>query len=244
MVEGVAIFAAGVVSGALNALAGGGSLVSFPTLVATGLPELSANATNTAAQWPGSLASASGYRERVKEHRRLIGRMAIPTIAGALVGAQLLLFTPTQVFRFLIPVLILVATVSLLIPKKSGENQKKAPEVWGQVTQFFISLYGGYFGAGMGIMMLSSYRHWMEGELHDHNAVKNALAVLINLAATVLLWFGGTVIVVPMALLMAGSICGGYVCSRWIQRVQGERLRGWIVAFGFAMAVWFTIRLF
>ncbi len=225
-------------------MAGGGSLVSFPTLVATGLPELNANATNTAAQWPGSLASAAGYRDRLAQNQPLVKGLLLPTFLGALAGAQLLLVTPSAVFRGLIPLLILVATLSLLIPKRTEPVTPHTDRRIGVFLQFCISVYGGYFGAGMGIMMLASYRQWMAGEMHDHNAVKNALAVLINAAATVLLWFGGAVVVVPMFTLMAGSMVGGYLCARWIQRIEADRLRWTIVGFGFLMTAWFTYRLF
>lgn len=238
-----AIFVAGILSGGINALAGGGSLVSFPVLMLSGLGPITANATNTAAQWPGSLASTLAFKDRLRGVAKTFWGLMPATVIGSLLGAWLLLQTPDKIFDALIPVLILIATVCLLIPKPQGESEPNLPH-WGvQVTQFLTSLYGGYFGAGMGIMMLAAFRHALEGEIHDHNALKNGLAVAINLVAAGLLIQNGAVVLLPALCLTLGSIAGGSMAGRWSQKLDPKKLRMGVVAYGFVMVAVFAARV-
>lgn len=238
---------AGVASGALNAMAGGGSLISFPTLTLCGLPDLNANATNTAAQWPGSLASTFGYREKLSTRRADLMKLLPVTLIGGTAGALLLLQTPESIFRKLIPVLIATATISLMIPKSksdTGSEVSRWPAWVGFALQAVISLYGGYFGAGMGIMMLAGYRHWLSGTIHEHNAIKNALAVAINLSAAAIFLGNGAVVPVAALVLTLGSILGGYFCSKTIQGIAPEKIRMAIIAFGWLMTGIYAWRAF
>ena len=239
---------AGAVASAINSVAGGGSLVSFPTLVALGIPPLPANATNAVALWPGSFAGAIGYRSEFAKTKGFLAALIAPTLIGAILGSWLLVVTDQSTFQHLIPFLVLGATILLAFQprvqqwatKREGGRQKQ----WGIFLQFLVAVYGGYFGAGMGIMILAAMSLYVTGTLHEMNALKNWLGLLINLAAAVLLITQGLVWLVPGLCLMAGAMIGGYAGARLSLRVSSERLRILIVAYGFSMSIWFFVRGF
>lgn len=244
----IVLVLAGAVASAINAVAGGGSLVSFPTLVALGIPPLPANATNAVALWPGSLAGALGYREEFAKTKSYFAVLVAPTLVGAILGSWLLVVTDQSTFQRLVPFLVLGATVLLALQprvqqwaaKREGGRQKQ----WGIFLQFLVALYGGYFGAGMGIMILAAMSLYVKGTLHEMNALKNWLGLIINLAASVLLVTQGLVWLVPGVCLMVGAMIGGYAGARLSLRVSSDRLRILIVVYGLAMSVWFFVRGF
>lgn len=235
------LFAAGVLSGGLNAVAGGGSLVSFPAMLALGVPSVPANATNAFAQWPGSAAAAWGFRNRWAAVSGEFRRLWPVTLVGGVMGAVLLLATPTRVFDFLVPVLVLFAT--LLLARKA---EPRGPEIRPgavQALQWGTSVYGGYFGAGMGILMMALFRGTLrDRDIHDWNALKSLLAVLINLSASLFFVVRGQVVWLPCVLVMGGSILGGLLAARWSQRVDAGKLRQMVVLYGLFMTIWLTIR--
>ena len=162
-VHHLTIFTVGFVASAINAFAFGGSLVSFPTLIWLGLPPIVANATNTAAVWPGSLGAVWGYRRELRDTSPQVYWLIAPSIAGAITGAVLLRITPPDLFDRLVPLLILFATLLFAVQDRVQRMLNLAPEHHGSmwftaavVFQFFVSVYGGYFGAGMGILMLAA----------------------------------------------------------------------------------------
>lgn len=238
---------AGFFASGVNSFAGGGTLVSFPVLIGLGIGDLQANATNSMALWPGSLSSAFGYKERLGAIKSHLVSLAAATVLGATLGAYLLVQTPASTFRIVIPFLILLATCVLAAQSKIKSWVLKRtvaiPPWCGWGFQFLISVYGGYFGAGMGIMMLAAMSLFVEGDLHDLNALKNPLAVLINVVA--MSWFlaKGLVLLLPCLALMFGAVVGGYVAARFSLRVSPDRLRSIVVIYGLVMTLWFFVRL-
>lgn len=236
-------FLAGLLAAAVNAFAGGGSLISFPALVLVGLPPLQANATNAVALWPGSLGGALGFRESLPRVRPVLWRLLPPTLVGALAGSVLLVVTPPQAFRAAVPWLILAATALLALQpsvrrwaERTGHGRHPAT---GAVLQLLISVYGGYFGAGMGIMMLAAMVLFMDADMHEMNAVKNWLAVVINFAAMAVFVGRGLVAMAPACAMLVGSVLGGYGAARASQRVPAEALRAAVVVYGVVMTAVF-----
>lgn len=242
------VFGAGVLSSAMNAVAGGGSLISFPILVGLGVPPVVANATNAMAQVPGQAASAFGFWNLLPATRGLFLPLLIPTVAGSLLGGWLLTRTDPTWFDHLVPLLILVASLLLLFqPQIKQWSQKRRPDSGlrrgtSALLQGLISLYGGYFGAGMGIMMLALLGLMMEANLHELNAVKNWLGLLINLGAGVLFVSSGLVGFSVGLVLTAGCILGGFVAARFSQRLNPDRLRRAVVVLGFALTVGYFVQ--
>lgn len=239
-------FLGGVLAAAVNAFAGGGTLLSFPLLVFAGMPELTANATNSVGLWPGSLSSALGYRDSLPRVKGVLYRLVTPTVFGALAGSLLLVATPTATFKAVVPWLILAATLLLAFQERvrawserTGHGRHRAS---GAVIQALISVYGGYFGAGMGIMMLAAMVLYMDADLNEMNAVKNWLAVVINLAAMGIFLGKGLVALGPCAAMVGGAILGGYASAKVAQRVPSAILRTVIVAYGIVMSGVFLVR--
>lgn len=235
-----------MIASAINAFAGGGSLLSFPMLVGLGLPSLQANATNGVALWPGSLSSALGFRSYWDDIKAELKLMAPFTLLGAGIGAFLLVATPSTAFDVLVPVLICLATLLLAFQKqvKALGSGKKLGASAAASLQFAVAVYGGYFGAGMGILMLAVLGVHAEGDIHRHNAIKNLLAVLINVVSSAVLLSYGLVNLPAAGAMMAGAIAGGFASAKFSQRVPTDVLRWVVVAFGSVMTVWFGLRAF
>lgn len=237
---------AAFVAGAMNSVAGGGSFLSFPALVFAGVPPISANATNNAAMWVGTLGSARGYREEVRANRSLLLPVVSVSIAGSLIGACLLLVTPQAIFERLIPWLLLFATVvfaaSPLFRRETGAAPRHAP--WQIAVQFVVAIYGGYFGAGMGILMLAVLAFSGLPTFNAQNAIKNVLAVSINgvalvpfVAARIIDWR----FALPMAVI---ALIGGYLGARFFRRVPQRVARTVVVLIGTVMTVVFFLRTY
>ncbi len=230
----------------MNSVAGGGSFLSFPALLFAGVPPISANATNNAAMWVGTIGSARGYREEIAEHRHLLLPVICASIAGSLIGACLLLETPQTLFERLIPWLLLFATIvfglSPLLTRRAPEKPSHAP--WQIAVQFMVAIYGGYFGAGMGILMLAVLAFSGLPSFNAQNAVKNVLAVAINGVALVPFVIARIVdwrFAVPMAAI---ALCGGYFGARFFRRVPQPISRAIVVFVGAAMTMVFFVRTF
>jgi len=243
------LFGASLLAGAVNSVAGGGTLLSFPAAIAAGLPPIIANATNAVAMVPGSLAAAWTYRRHLTRLERLTALLAIPAVAGALLGAAILRRTPQRVFDGVVPWLVLGATVLILL--QGAVSRRATPAAAAGpgrgmlavvlVLQFLVSVYGGYFGAAMGIVMLAFLGHLpalsSTGRLDPHqmNAVKNVLAVVINGAASIDFVVHGLVAPVPALLMSTGAITGGVIGGRLGRRARADRVRILVVVIGFAM---------
>lgn len=244
--------------GAINSIAGGGTLVTFPALVALGIPPIVANATSTVALWPGALSSMWGYRGELAGARPWAIRFAIPSAIGGLAGALLLLVTPAQRFDQVVPWLIFGATslfiaqrplMAFLRGRAPGDKGGPAPEPGALAPplsvllyQLGVAIYGGYFGAGIGILMLAALGFMGFTNIHRMNGLKNWGGLCINAVAAVTFARSGLVDW-PVALGMAiGSVGGGYGGARLAQRVPQGWVRRAIVAIGLGSGVWLALR--
>lgn len=238
----------GAVASGINAVAGGGSLISYPFLtIGVGIPDILANATNSVALWPGSLGGAIGYWNLIHKTGRYFWNFIGPTIIGSALGAYLLTQTRDADFKRIIPFLILLAAVMLVFQPRIKERAQHAGgfPLWsGLLIQFAVAVYGGYFGAGMGIMMLGAFALTMEGDIHELNAVKNWLGLFINFVASILFVVKGLVLFNVAVPLTVGSIIGGYASAKISQRFEPEKLRLVIASYGIAMAAYFFYRGF
>ena len=237
---------AALVAGAMNSVAGGGSFLSFPSLLVAGIAPISANATNNAAMWVGTLGSAHGYREELREHRALLLPVVIASVAGSLIGACLLLVTPQATFERMIPWLLLFATVVFAVSPRLARGVTAAPRhaPWQIAAQFAVAIYGGYFGAGMGILMLAVLAFSGLPNFNAQNAVKNVLSVTINGVALVPFVLARIVdwrFAVPMALI---ALLGGYFGARFFRRVPQPIARAIVVAIGCVMTLVFFLKTF
>jgi uncharacterized membrane protein YfcA len=241
LIPGFAAF----VAGAMNSVAGGGSFLSFPALVFAGVPAISANATNNAAMWVGTIGSARGYREEIASHRGLLLPVICVSIVGSLIGACLLLVTPQALFERLIPWLLLFATVVFVLSPRitrTPATPRHAP--WQIAAQFAVAVYGGYFGAGMGIMMLAVLAFSGLPSFNAQNAIKNVLAVSINGVALIPFVLARIVdwrFALPMAVI---ALAGGYLGARFFRRLPQPLARGLVVAIGVVMTIVFFVRTF
>lgn len=243
---------AGIAAGAINSIAGGGTLISFPSLVAFGEPEIIANATNAAALWPGSLSSALAYRKDTAISRRLLITLAIPSLIGGLLGAAILTATTPAIFKLVVPFLVLFATLMLasqdLIARRVRRDPADREEVtstgraWGVLFQLFVATYGGYFGAGIGILMLGSFSVMGLRDIHKMNAMKTPLAAIINVTAFIFFAWKGLVVWYLAGLMMIGAIIGGYAGARLAKRVAPRLVRSCVVAIGLIVSVIFFVR--
>ncbi len=241
------IFGAAFLAGIVNSIAGGGTLLSFPALVWIGRNPIVANATNSAALWPGSLAGAIGFRRDLASVRRWLLLLTIPSIAGGAAGAILLLHTSTRTFTRLVPWLIFGATVLLASQevishrlKLLARGHEKPTPGWVVFVfafQFLVGVYGGYFGAGMGILMLAALGLIGLTDLHQMNGLKNLLAICINGIAAIYFAISGAVDwgdALPMAI---AAILGGFVGARLAHRFGRRFVRGAVVVIGLTMTV-------
>jgi hypothetical protein len=251
----VGLFAAGVIAGSINAIGGGGTLISFPSLVGLGEPEIVANATNTAALWPGSFSSALGYRKDTAVDRGLLIGLLIPSFIGGAIGAIVLVITPPGLFTVIVPFLVLFATLVLAarntLTRRIGErltvaegHKTTAGRIWGFFFQLFVATYGGYFGAGMGILMLGSLSIMGMRDIHKMNALKTPLQAVINMTAFVFFAIKGLVSWPSAFVLCIGAITGGYGGARLAKRVDQKILNASIVALGIVVSAWLFYKAF
>lgn len=248
--HGLIVFTAAFVAGAINSMAGGGTLISFPALIWAGLPSVAANATNTVALCPGSLGSLWGYQSELKGLDRRLYALTAPSLIGGLAGAFLLARTPTAVFDRLVPILILFATLLFLAQEPiqrrfnlHGHDRRSHWLAWALLYQLLVGLYGGYFGAGIGILMLAALSIMGHSDIHQMNALKTLLALCMNGVAAVYFAFSGLVFW-PDALLMAiGAIAGGIGGVRLARQMGRNAVRRVVVITGFAMAFSLMLRL-
>ena len=245
------VVVAAAAGGMVNSIAGGGTLLTFPSLIALGVPALVANATSTVALWPGAVSSMYGYRKQLRGLRRWAAIFAIPSLLGGGVGAWLLLQTSASRFAHIVPWLVLGATLLFAVqgpitrrlrPDQAGADQDdsfapahgKAALAW----QFAVGVYGGYFGAGIGILMLAVLGFMGFSNIHRMNGLKNWGNLCINFVAAVMFALSG-IVDWAVALAMAiGATSGGYLAARVAQRVPQRIVRHTIVGIGFAAGIW------
>jgi uncharacterized protein len=250
--QAIFLCAAGALGGAINAVAGGGSFVAFPALLFTGVPPVAANATNTLSLWVGVTASGGAYWKRLNISRRVLIPLVATSIIGGIAGAILLINTPAQTFLKVLPWMLLGATLLFAFGKyftrraASGLSQDSsgAALTGASIFEFFVSIYGGYFGGGVGIINLAMLSVLGMTDIHEMNALKVVLGVVINGVATMTFVASGA-IVWPQAIVMtSGAVAGGYLAAHYAQKLPQSWVRGFVLAVGSAMTVYFFFRAY
>jgi uncharacterized membrane protein YfcA len=249
LAESVLLAGAGVLAGAVNALAGGGTLISFPALLAAGYPPLTATVTSTVSLWPGYLGGAVGYRKELSGQGRLTIRLIGAAVLGAALGAVLLLSTSAGVFESLVPVLIGLASLLLLLQpwlkSKLGLDQERGERghsPWVYVGVFLGGLYGAYFSGGMGVLLLGVLGVFVHDHLQRVNAVRAVLSLTINSVAVIAYALFGPVHWPAVAIMAVASLIGGFSGTRLARRLSPAVLRGVIVTFGLVLTVVLAVR--
>jgi uncharacterized protein len=251
LARAAAALGAAFAAGLINSVAFGGTLITFPTLIWLGLNSVTANATSTIAIWPGTVASSVAYRRELGALEKRLFALVIPSLAGGLAGAWLLRFTPPAVFDRLLPYLILFATLLFLAQEPVQRYLKTAGAAshesikWllGAVAfQFLVAVYGGYFGAGIGILMLAAFGVIGLTKVHHMLGLKVLLGGAINLVAVIyFIWY--RMVYWPDATIMIlGSLAGGYAGAGLGRRLAGATIRRIVIVLGFALALSFFIR--
>ncbi|MGP6156752.1 MAG: sulfite exporter TauE/SafE family protein [Vulcanimicrobiaceae bacterium] len=240
------LFFAAAIGGGLNSVAGGGSFVAFPALLFAGVAPIPANATNSVALWPGSAASAIAYRRELSEVRHELVPLGAAALAGGLVGSILLLRTPERSFVLLIPWLLLCATVLFTLggALRSRMRKVQASLAVAVVAQLIISIYGGYFGGGMGIMMLAVLSLLGMTDIHRMNGIKTVLATLVNGIAVAAFVVARMVEWGPGIVMIAGGISGGYAGAAIARRVDAKYVRALVLVIAWGMTVYFFARTY
>lgn len=258
------LFITAALGGAVNSVAGGGTLLTFPALLWVGHTtpllfwgdqvEKIANATSTVALWPGQLGSLWGYRKEIKESRKAILRLGAPSLIGGALGAYLLLRTPSKTFAHLVPFLILTATLLFLIQEPLSRWQRARSAnvdptarrddalptgAWAGVIffQFLVAIYGGYFGAGIGILMLAALGFMGFTNIHHMNGLKNINGLCINLVAAIIFIVKGLVDWHIALLMASGAILGGYFGAGTARRIGQRNVRRIVIFIGFALTL-------
>jgi len=269
-VSSVLLFAVAFVGGALNAVAGGGSFLTLPTLLYAGVAPVAANATSTLAMWPASLASALAYREEIGRARAWMLRLGAISLAGGLLGGLLLVGTSDESFVRLLPWLMLVAATTfsfggrltalardrrgqgvpatdtaVMVPdgnRPSGAIHEVHVPLWTLPLQLLIATYGGYFGGGMGIMMLAAMAVAGMTDMHEMNALKVVLAIAINGVALLAFVISGSIAWAPGLVMVVGGIAGGYAGAALARRVSGRLVRAIVIVVAWGMTAYFFVR--
>lgn len=233
----------------MNAMAGGGTILTFPALVFLGMPAITANATSTVALLPGAAASMAGYRREVAAHRGWLKTLFLPSLLGGTLGSVLLLRTPERTFELLAPVLILFATVLFMLRGAlarrfsptggPAEAPSPSPLRWGVAVllQFGVAVYGGYFGAGIGILMLALLGFLGLTDIHAMNGLKNFFGVCINGVAAAYFVLAGAVSWPEALVLAVGATLGGYGGARFARVIGQEKARAAVVVIGLLVTV-------
>jgi len=244
-------FGAAFLAGAINSVAGGGTLVSFPTLIWLGLNSVAANATSTVAIWPGTVGSAWGYRRELGRAESRYLALIVPSLVGGLAGALLLRLTPPSLFDRLVPFLILFATLLLMAQdpiqrrfKTGGDGSHASLRWWtgGMLFQLGVGVYGGYFGAGIGILMLAALSVMGLQDMHQMNSLKVLLGGTLNGVAIVYFVANRMVFWPDVVLMAVGAIVGGYGGAGIARRVGGRAVRRIVIFIGFGLALSFFLR--
>lgn len=246
--DGLLLAGAAFAAGTLNAIAGGGSFLTFPALVFTGVPPIVANATSAVAVSPGYLGSTLGFRDELAAlpRGRLHVEAAIAALGGVL-GALLLLVTPASTFRIIVPWLLLFATLVFVagpyLVRWLADHRGRAPSgtmrAWGLLA---VSVYGGYFNGGLGILLMALYTVTGETRIHAANALKNLNSLVLSLLSVATFAFAGAIAWGPALLMMVAATIGGYSGARWAKRLPAGAVRAVVIATGIVMSAVFFLR--
>jgi uncharacterized membrane protein YfcA len=258
----VVIVLISALAGAMNAIAGGGTLLTFPALIGLGIPPIVANATCTMALWPAALSSFWGYQSELQGARRWVLGFALPSLLGGAVGALLLIRTPPSRFAALVPWLVLGATGLFMVQgplmaalrrrrgdairrgvdhEGDAERTRHLPPLGILLFQVAVAVYGGYFGAGAGILMLAALGLMGLTNIHRMNGLKNWGGLCMNIIASAVFAFSSLVSWPVAATMAIGSVVGGYIGSRAAQRVPQRVVRGAVIGIGVLSGIWLLV---
>jgi uncharacterized protein len=243
------LLGAGALAGIMNSIAGGGTIVTFPSLILAGLNSITANATSTVALLPGALSSLAGYRKRISSVQRWLRLFAPVSLIGGLIGGMLLVRTPTSMFDHLVPFLILFATIlfmahsffSRFFASRQVQKGFEPSRTWilgAMGFQLGVAVYGGYFGAGIGILMLASLGMLGFEDVHEMNTVKVVLGFMINVVAAAYFIASGLIAWTEAGIMAGGTIVGGFVGAHYAQKVKQSTVRRLITAIGLGISAY------
>jgi uncharacterized membrane protein YfcA len=250
--QAIFLFVAGVLGGALNAVAGGGSFIAFPALLFTGVPPIPANATNTIALWTGVTASGGAFRQKLDTPRRVMVPLLVTSFIGGIAGAILLLKTPAHTFMKVLPWLMLGATLLFVFGKRLagnrgssvGRNATNSAIVGASIFELFVAIYGGYFGGGVGIVNLAMLAAVGMTDIHEMNALKSVLGMAINGVAVIVFIVKGAVYWPQAIVMIAGAIVGGYFGAHYSMKLPQNWVRWSVILTGAGMTVYFFIKAY
>lgn len=246
---------AAFLAGAINSVAGGGTLVTFPALIGLGLPSIAANATSTVAIWPGSIGSMWGFRREIRDTDPFFRLLAIPSVIGGVIGAMLLRITPAKLFDHFVPFLILFATVLFTVQAPIQRRlQTKPHHVAGKrsttwiacagAAQLLVGIYGGYFGAGMSIMMLTVLAFLGLEDILKMSAMTSFLSFCTNGVASILFAASHMVVWSYVFAMMFAALFGGYAAAGIARRIGKVMVRRFVIVVGFTIAIVFFVKVF
>jgi uncharacterized membrane protein YfcA len=235
--EALAVLLAGAVAGGVNAVVGSGSLITFPTLIAVGYSPVTANVSNCVGLVPGGVSGSFGYRRELEGQWRRCAILGVGTVLGAVLGGILLLELPDEVFDAVVPVLILLAVALMAIRPSPKVHEGSSNTPAGVASSFAVGIYGGYFGAAQGIILISLLRLSFAENLQVLNAIKNVLAGVANAVAGLLFILVADVAWAAALLIAAGSVVGAHFGARYGRRLPQELLRRIVIVYGVAVAV-------
>ena len=246
------LFIAGVLGGALNAVAGGGSFIAFPALLFTGVPAIPANATNTVALWTGVTASGGAFRDRLDVPRRVMVPLLVASFIGGLAGAFLLLKTPAHTFMKVLPWLMLGATLLFIFGKRLAGNRSSsvahdastAAITGATLFELLVALYGGYCGGGVGIVNLAMLAAVGMTDIHAMNALKSVLGMTINGIAVLVFIVKGAVYWPQAVVMIAGAVVGGYFGAHYSLKLPQAWVRWFVILTGAGMSLYFFVRAY
>jgi len=247
LLDSLLIIAAGIVAGTINAIAGGGTFIAFPALMATGAPALIANATCTVGIMPGVLASTIGYKDQLAAYKRYLPSLCVIGAIGGALGGYILMHTSNDDFKVMVPWLLLLATLLFAFGKQithftrrfgTGKPTKITYAVL-TLAMIIISIYGGFFGAGVGIMLLAMFQVMRLDNIHEMNALKVLVSIAIHGAGGIALMFSDLIDWSFASLLAIGTIIGGYSTSKLVQGVPQHIVRGFVLLIAIATTVYY-----
>jgi len=250
--QAVFLFVAGILGGALNAVAGGGSFVAFPALLLTGVPPIPANATNTLALWTGVTASGGAYRSRLEVPRRVLLPLLATSFLGGIIGAFLLLKTPPLTFMRVLPWMMLGATLLFMLGNRLargrvssvGRDATAVVILGASIFELVVSVYGGYFGGGVGIINLAMLAAVGMTDIHAMNALKSVLGMAINGIAVLLFIVKGAIYWPQGLVMIVGALIGGYFGAHYAQKLPQAWVRRFVILVGAGMTVYFFLRAY